>query len=99
MSIAHKWNKFPNYNRFSTNFGGWLDAEFESSELPECLHYSKIGEQNNISLPNDSLEPDNLDPSKENQKSTNLLNTSTRGIKRKRALKPYSNLCKKSKKI
>ena len=64
MNIAHKWNKFPNYNRFSTKFGPWLDAEFESSELPECLHYSKISEQNNISLPNDSLEPDNLDPYK-----------------------------------
>ena len=99
MNIARKWNKFPNYNRFSTKFEPWLDAEFESSELPECLYYSKIGEQNNISLPNDSLEPDNLDPSKENQKSTNLLKTSSRGIKRKRALKPYSNLCKKSKKI
>ena len=64
MSISHKWNKFPNYNRFSTKFGTWLDAEFESSELPECLRYEKIGEQNNISVPNDSLEPDNLAPNK-----------------------------------
>ena len=70
-NIAHKWKKFPSYKRFSANYETWLDEEFEITELPECLHYKKIGEENNISLPNDTLEPQNLDSPNENEKMQN----------------------------
>ena len=105
---ARLLKKSGSYPRFINENSDWLNEEFDSSELPQAvLNYEPatfpanvVNDQDPCAVPNlaspiEDYEPI-CDPGNIEICSTPTL---TRGVKRKRALKPYKNVSKQIKGI